>query len=97
MRLEGQLGLCGRRGALGPVSVSVAVGSDFDGDYADSNELSLALAESATVRSCFARHVFRASAGTNGSVTTKQLPARPSRPRHVSPGRPLPGRCAGAG
>jgi hypothetical protein len=48
-------------------TVSVAVGADFDGDYADSNELALALAQSATVRSCFARHVFRASAGTNGS------------------------------
>jgi hypothetical protein len=43
--------------------VSVAVGLDFDGSYADSNALSVALAESASVRSCFARHVFRASAG----------------------------------
>jgi len=36
---------------------------DFDGDYADSNQLASALSKSAAVRECFARNVFRASAG----------------------------------
>ncbi|HVJ15498.1 MAG TPA: DUF1592 domain-containing protein [Polyangiaceae bacterium] len=49
-------------------AVTLAAGTDFDGDYADSNALALALAESASVRSCFARHVFRASAGTSGAL-----------------------------
>jgi hypothetical protein len=43
--------------------VSVALGSDFDGDYADSDALAQKLAESAQVRECFARHLFRASIG----------------------------------
>jgi len=42
---------------------SVALGLDFDGDYADSDELASALANSADVRECFARQIFRASAG----------------------------------
>ncbi len=46
----------------------VAVGADFDGAYADSNELAVALAASPTVRSCFARHMFRASSGTSGTA-----------------------------
>jgi hypothetical protein len=45
-------------------SVNV-VGTDFDGPYADSNGLVTAMAESAQVRECFARHVFRALAGTS--------------------------------
>jgi hypothetical protein len=48
-------------------SVTLAAGADFDGSYADSNELALALSESATVRSCFARQMFRASAGSSGA------------------------------
>ncbi|HYQ41756.1 MAG TPA: DUF1588 domain-containing protein [Polyangiaceae bacterium] len=36
---------------------------DFNGDYADSNQLATALANSAAVRECFARNIFRASAG----------------------------------
>src|SRR6478609_3809622 len=36
---------------------------DFDGDYADSNQLASALSNSAAVRECFARNMFRASAG----------------------------------
>jgi cytochrome c peroxidase len=47
-------------------STTVAVGADFDGDYADSNELALALAASPTVHECFARHAFRAAAGRSG-------------------------------
>jgi len=42
---------------------TVSLNLDFDGDYADSNALATALANSATVRECFARNVFRASAG----------------------------------
>jgi hypothetical protein len=42
---------------------TVKLGLDFDGDYADSNQLASALAGSAAVRECFARNVFRASAG----------------------------------
>ena len=42
---------------------TVDMGLDFDGDYTDSNQLASALASSAVVRECFARNVFRASAG----------------------------------
>jgi len=42
---------------------TVNVNMDFDGDYADSNQLATALAGSAAVRECFARNIFRASAG----------------------------------
>ncbi|MEI9940921.1 MAG: DUF1588 domain-containing protein [Pseudomonadota bacterium] len=42
---------------------TVALGFDFDGDYADSNQLATALSTSAVVRECFARNIFRASAG----------------------------------
>jgi hypothetical protein len=51
-----------------PVDSSVnVVGTDFDGAYADSNALVSAMAESAQVRECFARHVFRALAGTSAA------------------------------
>jgi hypothetical protein len=39
----------------------VAVGADFDGAYADSNALAVALAKSPTVRECFARYLYRAA------------------------------------
>lgn len=42
-------------------STEIALGADFDGTYADSNQLAEALASSPTVRSCFARHIFRAT------------------------------------
>ncbi|MGK4002409.1 DUF1592 domain-containing protein [Sorangium sp. So ce1036] len=44
-------------------AVTVAMGADFDGAYPDSNALAVTLSTSPTVRSCFARNVFRASAG----------------------------------
>jgi hypothetical protein len=47
-------------------STTIDFGTDFDGDYADSNELALALAESSTVHECFARHAFRAAAARSG-------------------------------
>ena len=65
--------------------VTVAVGSDLDGMYADSNALAVALAASPSVRTCLARQLFRSSAGrSDGSVAAteaafvelwKQLPA----------------------
>ena len=42
---------------------TVSLGLDFDGDYADSNELATALSKSDVVRECFARNIFRASSG----------------------------------
>lgn len=59
-------------------SVTLTAGTDFDGTYADSNELAVALAQSATVKSCFARQLFHASAGTSGP------PALPSEEAFVS-------------
>lgn len=51
-----------------PVDSSVVItGTDFDGNYADSNELSASLSQSAMVRECFARHVFRALSGTSAA------------------------------
>lgn len=44
-------------------STVLATGMDFDGSYADSDALAVALSSSASVRECFARNVFRASAG----------------------------------
>jgi hypothetical protein len=41
---------------------------DFAGTYADSNALSLALADSAQVRECVARQLFRASSGRSGDA-----------------------------
>jgi hypothetical protein len=46
-------------------SSSVITGTDFDGSYANSNELVSAMAHSPQVRDCFARHVFRALAATS--------------------------------
>lgn len=44
-------------------STEVALGLDFDGSYANSNELAAALAQSAAVRECFGRQIFRSAAG----------------------------------
>lgn len=51
-------------------SVNV-IGTDFDGPYANSNALVSAMAESAQVRECFARHVFRALAGTSTAAASE--------------------------
>jgi hypothetical protein len=50
-------------------AVVVAERTDFDGPYADSNQLAAALARSESVRTCFARFMFRAGAamGSSGS------------------------------
>jgi hypothetical protein len=52
-------------------SGEIAIRQDFDGAYASSTDLASALAVSEDVRSCFARYVFRASAGeaTEGEET----------------------------
>src|SRR5450432_265518 len=50
----------------GPIVSAVDITTpyaDLNGHFADSNELAKALAESATVRECFARNIFRASSG----------------------------------
>jgi hypothetical protein len=44
-------------------SVTIDAGTDFDGSYADSAELVAALADSASVKACLARQLFRSSAG----------------------------------
>ena len=51
-------------------AVDVSVARDFDGHYADSNELAAALAQSAHVRECFARFMFRAAVGTGDGAAT---------------------------
>lgn len=49
-------------------TVTSDMGMDFSGDYANSDELVLALAQSPSVRACFARHLFRASAAVSGTA-----------------------------
>ena len=59
-----------------PTSAATAIGdkptetpTDFNGAYADSNALAVALAGSAQVRNCLARQLFRASAGrSDGTI-----------------------------
>ena len=53
-----------------PVDSAVVVRQhvEFDGPYADSNELASALARSESVRECFARFLFRAGAATGRSA-----------------------------
>jgi hypothetical protein len=65
--------------------VTLAAGSDIDGTYADSTELSNALAQSPSVKTCLARQIFHSSAarsdvGIAGAENAfidiwKQLPA----------------------
>jgi hypothetical protein len=42
---------------------TVIQGTDFDGSYADSNALAVAMSKSAQVRTCLARQIFRSSTG----------------------------------
>jgi len=57
-------------GKLVDSQVTIALGADFDGSYADSNALAVALGQSASVRECFARHAFRASAGRSDAAVS---------------------------
>jgi len=66
-------------------SVTVKVGSDMDGTYADGVALAKALAGSVSVKTCLARQIFRSAAGRSDRTvqgaeddfveTWKQLPA----------------------
>jgi hypothetical protein len=47
-------------------TVTSDMGMDFSGTYQNSEELALALAQSPSVRACFARHLFRSSAAVSG-------------------------------
>jgi hypothetical protein len=53
-----------------PVNAATTVTADMDmgftGDFANSDELALALSGSAVARACFARHLFRSSAAMSG-------------------------------
>jgi Protein of unknown function (DUF1592)/Protein of unknown function (DUF1588) len=49
-------------------SALVSLGGDFDGAFPDSSALAEALSASASVRTCFARQLFRASAGYSGAL-----------------------------
>ncbi|HEV8551347.1 MAG TPA: DUF1588 domain-containing protein [Polyangiaceae bacterium] len=56
-----------------PVDSSVVVAvveADFDGPYADSNQLAAVMAKSPTVRECFARQMFRAAAATGDGAAS---------------------------
>jgi hypothetical protein len=46
----------------------VELGLDFDGSYANSDELALALSQSAAVRACFARHLFHAMSANSAEA-----------------------------
>jgi hypothetical protein len=48
----------------------VSTGLDFDGSYANGSELAAALSQSETVVACFARHMFRASAGRSDNTSS---------------------------
>jgi hypothetical protein len=54
-------------------STTISLGADFDGTYADSNQLAEALANSPSVRTCFARQLFRATvARSDDSVSAAE-------------------------
>jgi hypothetical protein len=54
--------------------VTVNVGSDFDGTYADSTELVSALAQSDSVKTCMARHIFHSTVGrSDASIADAEL------------------------
>ena len=49
-------------------NTTLELGLDFDGNYANSDELALALSRSAEVRACFARHLFHAMTAASGTA-----------------------------
>lgn len=49
-------------------SVTIDFGKSYDGSYANSDELATAIATMPEVRACFARHLFRASAGRSDAA-----------------------------
>jgi hypothetical protein len=70
-------------------SVTSDMGMDFSGDYANSDELALALAQSAAVRECFARHLFHSSAAISG------VAVQPSEDAYIEAWRANPRALAG--
>ena len=48
--------------------VTLAAGSDFDGTYADSNELVNAMAQSMSVKTCLARQIFHSTAARSDAT-----------------------------
>ena len=70
--------------------VVVTVQGDLAGAYADSNQLGAALAQSASVRECFARFMFRAAAATGDSAAT------PGEPEFVELWRSIPAAAQGS-
>jgi hypothetical protein len=71
----------------------IAMGMDFDGSYPNSNALAEALAQSASVLECFARHVFRA--GTARSVDSAGAQTRLSEDAFIAQWRQLPDNARG--
>jgi Protein of unknown function (DUF1592)/Protein of unknown function (DUF1588) len=70
-------------------ATEVTVGADFDGKYADSNALAVALAVSPAVRECFARYMFRAATGR--SIDSDGAPGtRASEDAFIAEWRALP-------
>lgn len=49
-------------------ATTLELGLDFDGNYANSDELAAAISQSPTVRACFARHLFHAMTGSSGTA-----------------------------
>jgi hypothetical protein len=70
-------------------SVTVASGLDFDGAYADSNQLATALSQSEAVRACFARFMFRAASATSDAAV------KPSEDAFVEAWRAIPAAAQG--
>jgi hypothetical protein len=70
-------------------ATTVNLDSDFDGSYANSNELALAISESAEVRECFARQLFRASSGEGTG-------AKPAEAQFLKTWETLPGADQGS-
>jgi hypothetical protein len=70
-------------------AVVVAAERDFDGPYADSNQLAEALSQSPTVSECFERYMFRAAAGTGDGAAT------PGEPEYIEALRALPAETRG--
>lgn len=53
-------------------TATIALGADFDGSYASSSDLAVALSQSQDVRQCFARQIFRASVGEASGISAAE-------------------------
>jgi hypothetical protein len=70
-------------------ATTLATGSSFDGNYADSAELAVALAASPDVRACFAKRLFRFA------VTRSDDVSRPAEDAFMTTARALPANAQG--